>query len=109
MDLSANCPWNWRGVESKTLLLEIVNKLAQYESMTWAKIEGDRNHFIKIDKIIKPAQLRLQQLRLHDVDQLFSLHLSGTQRVWGIRDNAILQLLWWDPKHEICPSVKKNT
>ena len=35
--------------------------------------------------------------------------ISGPGRVWGIREEHVLDLLWWDPRHEVCPSPKKHT
>ncbi len=34
---------------------------------------------------------------------------NGKQRIWGIKDRNILKVLWWDPDHEVCPSLKKYT
>ena len=86
-------------------------KLRNYESMTWGEImkDKDHNHSVAVTQLIPEAQERLKQLNQDDVDSVFRLRLSGKQRVWGIRDRQILKLLWWDPEHEICPSVKKHT
>jgi hypothetical protein len=59
--------------------------------------------------VIPDARKRLEQLRLDDTDELFSLRLNGQERLWGIRSNDIFSLLWWDPKHEICPAPLKYT
>jgi len=40
-----------------------------------------------------------------NTDALVSLRLSGKERVWGILQENALLLLWWDPGHEICPSI----
>jgi len=42
-------------------------------------------------------------------DALYSLRLSGKLRLWGVRDRSVLQLLWYDPEHQVCPSPLKNT
>ncbi len=82
--------------------------LRPFETMTWAEIEGRRDHFIKRDSIIRDAQRRLEEIGKDDQDDLFSLHLGGEPRVWGIREGTVLRLLWWDPKHEICPSRPRH-
>lgn len=69
---------------------------------------GD-SHNIEVNQIVKDAQRRLEEIRQADVDELFSLRLSGKERIWGIVDRNIFKILWWDPKHEICPSAKKHT
>jgi hypothetical protein len=57
--------------------------------------------------IIGEAQRRLVAIAQDDIDDLFSLHLGGKPRVWGVRDGSVLRLLWWDPEHEICPSLPR--
>ena len=92
---------------------EILPKLKSYESQTWADIvaapkgrgEGSKSHFITIDKLIKEAQDRLLYLKIYE-DELFSLRLSGVGRLWGIINNGIFYILWYDSNHEICPSNK---
>jgi hypothetical protein len=82
----------------------VIDGLRPFESMTWGEIEGSRSHFISRSSIIAAAQKRLREIKQDDVDELFSLRLTGRQRIFGIRDGAILRLLWWDPLHELCPS-----
>ncbi len=95
----------------EALWSEIYVKLRQYESMTWGFIYQDkkRNHDVAVESLIKEARDRLKELGLDDYDTLFRFRLSGEQRVWGIRDGRAFKLLWYDPDHEICPSLKKNT
>lgn len=100
------------GLESVTLEVakDLLAKLKSYESMTWAQIESDkkRNHSVGITDLCKDARKRVVELNL-DVDELFRFRLDGTSRLWGIRDRHHFSLLWWDPKHEVCPSQLKNT
>jgi hypothetical protein len=48
--------------------------------------------------LCKQARERPEARRLNDIDELLSIRLSGTERVWGIFRKGVLQLLWWDPK-----------
>ncbi|QVL31123.1 hypothetical protein KIH39_20060 [Telmatocola sphagniphila] len=105
-------PWGKHLCEQKDHLWdEIYPKLRNYESMTWNEIlqNSKRDHSIEVYKLIKLAQKRLVELRLDDYDNLFRFRLSGEMRVWGIREGRVFRLLWWDPEHEICPSIKKHT
>jgi hypothetical protein len=90
---------------------DLFAKLKSYESRTWAEIiaNNKRDHAVPVARLIKPARERLNDLKLDDVDELFRLRLTGTQRVWGIREGRVFHLIWWDPDHEICPSELKNT
>jgi len=84
----------------------IREKLAEYETMTMNEIfvvGKPYNHGVPIYKLCGEAQRRLRELNLDDLDELHRLRLSGPERVWGIRDLNVLNLLWWDPNHQICP------
>jgi hypothetical protein len=79
--------------------------------MTWQEIlsatggrsHGNNSHNISVSELIKEARDRLAEINLDDVDELFSLRLEGKIRIWGMLDNDVLKILWYDPKHEICP------
>lgn len=78
--------------------------------MTWSEVEGATgSHFVSVASFAKPARERLPQIELDDVDELFSLRHGGRQRIWGVREMAILKVVWWDPEHAVCPSAKKHT
>lgn len=88
---------------------KILSKLGDFEGMTWQDIERGGSHNVSVEKLSKAARDRLTEINQDDLDELFSLRLSGKERIWGIRDRAVLRLLWWDPEHEVCPSIKKHT
>jgi hypothetical protein len=46
---------------------------------------------------------------LDEFEDLVSLRLSARERVWGILAEGVLELLWWDPDHKVCPSLPRNT
>lgn len=102
-------PWCWKCIDGITIWAEIYDKISHFEKMTWLEIKQHGSHSIKIDELCPEARKRLEQIQLDDVEELFSLRLTGKQRIWGIRHNAILKILWWDPGHEVCPSEKKHT
>ncbi|WP_269684955.1 hypothetical protein [Flavobacterium lacustre] len=93
---------------------ELYPKLKDFESKKWWELENEKfgksgkskHHWVSVKKIIKPAQLRLLKLNIDDIDEIFSIRLTGTQRVWGIRDYNYFKILWFDFNHEICPSNK---
>lgn len=103
-------PWGSHQFDRDTFRELLRDKIKSFESMTWRDIKrGGDNHGVAVEKLIKRAQDRLEELRLDDIDELFSLRCTGRQRIWGIEVGAILRLLWWDPNHEICPAPKKHT
>jgi len=100
-------------IGSNIFMTKIYPKLKHFETTSWEDIEREqygngktKHHSVAIADIISEAQKRLIELRLDDVDQLFSLRLEGKIRIWGIRKYSFLRILWIDLKHEICPSDK---
>jgi hypothetical protein len=102
-------PWCWRTIDGDGLV-EVLGKLKSFESMTWEEIDGPTgSHGVEVGKLSRDAQERLVRIHQDDVDQLFSLRISGRRRVWGIMDEHVFRVLWWDPEHQVCPSAKKHT
>jgi hypothetical protein len=101
--------WSWARLFGEERQ-RVYRKLAEYESMTWSEIEGPTGcHFVEIDDLCKDAKDRLLEIRQDTAPALFSLRITGRERVWGIREINVFRILWWDPFHEVCPSVKKHT
>ncbi|WP_319548828.1 hypothetical protein [Desulfogranum marinum] len=104
-------PFGWHTIDTD-LLHRIREQLQAFESMTWNEIlvVGKKHHHsIPVYKLCAEAQKRLHALKLDDIETLISLKMTGVERIWGIRQQSSLLLLWWDPSHQICPSKKKHT
>jgi hypothetical protein len=102
--------WGWRGVHDCLLHRYIIPKMHDLEGMTWAQVKSSTGSHegVEVDKLVREARDRLADMAVED-DTLFSLRLSGKERVWGIRRQTQLFVLWWDPEHEICPSLKDKS
>jgi len=101
--------WGFNQLNEFPTIEDIHSKLKNFETMTWREIEGKNNHYIDVKDICKEAQERLRQIKLDEYDTLFSFRLTGKKRLWGIRENEILYLLWWDPEHTVYPIEKSHT
>lgn len=92
------------------MIVDIMEKLKHFESMTWGEIDRNKkSHPMSLDKIAKGAQDRLRERELDDLEMLYSLRLSGKERIWGKRENEAFYIIWWDPDHSIYPVQKKHT
>lgn len=95
---------------------EIFIKLKDFEKMTYADIfvRGQKqNHAIKVEKLNPCAQKRLQALHIYE-DEIYSLRLCGTHRLYGIVYDSIYCVLWFDKNHGdnstcVCRSHLKHT
>jgi hypothetical protein len=102
-------PYGWHEIDP-AMLAYIQNKLRAFESMTLSQIflkAKKQNHGVEVYKLSLEARKRLSELG-HDatVEELYTLRLTARQRIWGIRECNTFQLLWWDPNHDVCPSLK---
>jgi len=103
--------WGWKFIGQKRWEKIILPHLRDREKMTWVEIEqqsggpkdGSNNHPIPCERLCKDAQKRLEELITEDIDELFSLRVQGEIRIWGIRRERVLQILWFDFEHEVYP------
>ena len=100
--------WSWDKFDP-TQIQELLQKIFESQKLTWQDLRNNGSHFVDRRGLCSEAQKRLIQIGKEDLDQLFSLRLTARKRIWGIKENNILWLLWWDPNHEVCPSHKKHT
>jgi hypothetical protein len=101
-------PFGWHILDAGIMHF-IRSKLSNFETMTWDDIlikAKKQNHTVTVGDLCSKAQKRLKDLKLDDIDGLVSLRLTGKQRVWGIFGEGVMTLLWWDPDHGVCPSLK---
>lgn len=66
-------------------------------------------HKYPISRLSKLAKERLQTIRLDDVDVLYSFHITGPCRLWCMKHDNLMCVLWWDRHHEVYPVEKSNT
>lgn len=97
--------WGWDAFES-CHIQEFLGHLLDSQKLSWNELRQGRSHLVSVANIIPEAKKRLRTLEADDLDELYSWRISGKKRVWGIKENNIFWLLWWDPEHKICPSLK---
>lgn len=101
--------WSCVGIKKEFLWGLIHERLKNFETMTIQGILSSGSHPVQVSLMIPAAQTRLKEIGLGLQEELFSLRLQGEERIWAIQDHTVLKILWWDPNHEVCPSVKKHT
>lgn len=92
---------------------KIYPKLKSFESNTWDEIRlqshkskgkmKSNNHPVQVGDLCEKARNRLVDLKLDDNDELYSLRLEGTIRIYGIRKENYLDIIWVDLNHEVYP------
>lgn len=99
--------WGWRATAARDWWEGILPKLQHFESMTWSELlrasggrsRGNNHHAVKVENLTAQAKKRLREIDADDAEELFSLRLAATTRIYGFRDGRALRLLWYDPWH----------
>jgi hypothetical protein len=103
-------PWGWHTLTNAEVAF-IREKLAFLEQKSWSDIlivAKKQNHLVPVNNLCSKAQARLRALNIN-VDELLSLRLGSKERIYGILDQGVMSVLWWDPVHEVYPVEKKHT
>lgn len=94
---------------------QIIDHLASLEQLgSWHKVlsitsgrnGNTRNHEIQRCDLTKEAQKRLDELN-HREDTFCSVATGARTRIWGVRSDNVLEIIWLDPNHEVCPSFRR--
>ena len=95
--------------DSSAIVNEIHKTLYGYDSMTWSEVKSKQCHSIPTQILSNSAKKRLEIIGKADAEKLFSFRVNARARIFAIRDNNVAKLLWWDPDHQVCPSILKHT
>lgn len=76
-----------------------------YQERTGGASRRQKHIFYGIDQICDEAQCRLLELERDDVDCVFRFRLTGPKRLYGVQQDHVFAVLWWDPEHKIYPVV----
>ena len=85
--------------------------MCNYEKNTWRKLLNDNshaNHLVDVQNLSKEAQDRLKKLEIL-TDSLIQLRVGGTKRIFGLIEDGVMSILWYDLNHEVYPVEKKHT
>jgi hypothetical protein len=101
-------PFRWQGIVPAHLV-DLLHHLKSFQSMTWKQIKDAGSHNVELSMASAEACKRIAEIKLDDLDELFSLRVTGRRRVIGVLNGARFSFLWWDPDHAVFPSRLKHT
>ncbi len=98
-------PWGWHLVHPCYVYRKIIPDLQSFEGMDWQQVYRGQSkgsaHSLHGSKLHRKAQDRLRKLDIELDQDFIELKIDHKNlRLWGIR-NGHLNILWWDPHHEI--------
>lgn len=102
-------PFGWDKCDDHEKFIEIFKRKKLFEGMTYNEILKTESHPIETYRLSKEARDRLVDLKLDEWDEVFSLRLTGRNRVFCLKDEGVMRILWWDPEHLVYPVEKKHT
>ena len=109
---------NWGLTQNSNLeyLDRLLRRSKEWERSNWKDIltvtagrkSNTQSHPMPVSSLIEEAGERLCKLHLDEYDTLYSLTVTGRQRVWGImiEETGTFQVLWYDSEHAIYPVSK---
>ncbi len=101
MNLNPVRKWDWFSKE-QVILNSIFKKLGQIESNTFHELlQSKPHHSIPISELRKVAQHELEKLQIRGHESIFSIRITGPQRVFCLFDANEMSLLWLDLDHEV--------
>jgi hypothetical protein len=101
-------PYGWHQLTPVELAV-VQEKLSQFETMTWNEIfvvAKKQNHDIPVADLRCEKARRWMNRNMPGQPTLWTLRLSGAERVWGIFSEGAYQVLFWDPEHLIYPTSR---
>lgn len=101
-------PYGWHEL-SPVEVGRIRQKLSEFETMTWNEIftlGKKRNHSIPIVELRCPKAKKWLNANMPDHTELWTLRFSGTERVWGVFAEGAYLIVFWDPNHQIMPTLR---
>lgn len=94
--------WGWGKLSCKEFFNILIERLHDFEQITWADLERRRScHPMPVENIEAKAQKRLHEICGDEIDSLYQVDINPRCRLWGYRDRAIFYLIWHDPKHSV--------
>ena len=91
---------------------DLLDKMASYESMTIGEIFKPGSQHGKsyaVESLPRDSRKRLEAIERDDETEVSRLRCGGAPRLYGFLREHVFHVLWWDPKHEVFPSTKRNT
>lgn len=94
---------------------EILEKIIAYSNMTWTEVKRQthddgksKHHLLETGTLSRDAVDRVYAKKLQEYeDSIFSFAFQNKLRIIGVRTGQMFHAVWFDPKHQFCPSHKR--
>lgn len=103
LDLGSD--WDLEKIEANDFS-ELLKFLKSISHSTIAELRNSSGHLKTYDNLqagMNPKAIKRLTVQYEGQDFVHRLRLSGKKRLYGILDDSVFSILWWDPEHEIWP------
>lgn len=98
-------PFSWTNM-TDAQRRSVWGRMAEFEKMTPSQLASTGSHRVSQSRMAKDAKERLRRIEMDDIEELWSFRVTGRQRFWCAKRENVYSLLWWDPDHRVCPSLR---
>lgn len=111
-DVEGSWTWGPRSSLNDSWDMELHPFLVEYSNKTWLQIYDERTGgqqrrqkhiYYEVWQICREAQQRLIEIERDDVDTVFRFRMENLKRLYGVVQEHVFHVLWWDPDHKIYP------
>ncbi|MBY0597675.1 MAG6450 family protein [Bacillus bingmayongensis] len=87
---------------NKKDLKQLSNFLRRVSGMTWSQI--------RLSDGIKTKKIPVSSLRyalpnsVSEEEEILEMRVSQEHRIWGFQNQSTFYVIWFDPKHAVCPA-----
>lgn len=90
--------------------MQFWDRLRAFEKMNISQLRRAGSfHGVPCTNISKKAKSRLEEIKKDDLDIIYGFRITGECRLWCMKHENILSVLWWDRNHEVYPVKKRHT
>ena len=90
--------------------IQFWGRMRTFERMNVSQLrDAESFHGVLCTNISRKAKTRLEEIKKDDLEIIYGFRITGECRLWCMRHENILAVLWWDRKHEVYPVGKKHT
>lgn len=115
--LDESSDFGWDKIGQDRWRQSVLPKLRHLETMTWYEIlraaggrhSGTNSHLLPLSSFPKAFQERLEDMGLSGIDEIMSLRLQGTHRIYGWMSDNVMNIIWFDFDHALVTSKKSHT
>jgi hypothetical protein len=104
-------PYGWHELDASGIE-KVKTRLASLERSTWNDIfvrDARNNHEIPVNTLKCATAKKWMAENMPDQPSLWTIRVTGKERIWGILSESAYQIVFWDPEHLIWEVAKKNT